>query len=49
MGETTFSLTYRAEVVISAEVNLCSAQVIGFVPTKNYKLMVKQLNLLEEY
>jgi len=47
-GETPFSLTYGAEAVISAEVNLCSARVTGFVPTKNGELMVKQLDLLEE-
>ena len=32
-GETPFSLTYGTEVVISAEVNLCSAGVVGFAPT----------------
>ena len=48
MGETPFSLTYEVEVVILAEVNLCSARVIGFIPTKNNELMVKQLDLLEE-
>ena len=36
------------EVVILAEVNLCSARVIGFIPTKNNELMVKLLDLLEE-
>ena len=30
------------------EVNLCSARVIGFIPTKNNELMVKQLDRLEE-
>ena len=29
-GETAFSLTYGAEAVIPAEVNLCSARVSGF-------------------
>ena len=47
-GETPFSLTYEAEAVIPAEVNLCNAQVFGFNPTENSKLMLKQLNLLEE-
>ncbi|XP_075636692.1 uncharacterized protein LOC142608921 [Castanea sativa] len=46
--ETPFSLTYGAEVVIPAEVNLCSARVAGFAPNENEKLMAKQLNLLEE-
>ncbi|XP_075645885.1 uncharacterized protein LOC142617078 [Castanea sativa] len=49
MGETSFSLTYEAEVVIPAEVNLCSAQVAGFAPNENKKLMEKQLNLLEKH
>ena len=48
MGETPFSLTYRAEAVISVEVNLCNARVTGFIPAKNGELMVKQLDLLEE-
>ncbi|XP_075659130.1 uncharacterized protein LOC142629010 [Castanea sativa] len=47
--ETSFSLTYGAEAVIPAEVNLCSNRVVGFAPDENEKLMVKQLNLLEEY
>ena len=47
-GETPFSLTYEAEVVIPAEVNLCSARVSRFDPTENSELMLKQLNLLEE-
>ncbi|XP_075658845.1 uncharacterized protein LOC142628685 [Castanea sativa] len=49
MGETPFSLTYGAEAVIPAEINLCSARVVGFAPDENEKLMVKQLNLLEEH
>ena len=48
-GETPFSLTYGVEAVILAKVNLCSAQVLGFIPTENSELMLKQLNLLEEY
>jgi len=35
-GETPFFLTYGVEVVIPAEINLCSAQVIGFAPTRRY-------------
>ena len=49
MGETPFSLMYGGEVVILAEVNLCSAQVSGFALTENNELMVKQLDSLEEY
>ena len=47
-GETSFSLTYGMEAIISAEMNLCSALVSGFSPTENLELMLKQLNLLEE-
>jgi len=43
MRETPFSLTYKAEAVISAEVNLCNARVAGFIPAENDKLMVKHL------
>ena len=46
--ETPFSLTYGVEAVILAKINLCSARVAGFNPTKNSELMLKQLNLLEE-
>ena len=48
-GETLFSLTYGAEAVIPAEVNLCSAQVDGFNPAHNEQMMLKQLDSLEEY
>ena len=48
-GETPFSLTFRAKAVKPAEVNLCSAQVAEFAPTENDGLMVKHLDLLEEY
>ena len=48
-GETPFSLTYGAEVVIPIEVNLCSAWVVGFAPTQNDRLLVERLDLLEEY
>lgn len=49
MGETPFSLTYGGEAVIPTEVRLCSARVSGFVPAENEELMIKQLDLLEEY
>ena len=32
-----------------AEVNLCSAQVAGFAPTQNDRLLLERLDLLEEY
>ena len=44
MGETPFSLMYRAEAVILAEVNLCGVRVVGFVLAKNNELMVKHLD-----
>ena len=49
MGETPFSLTYGAEAVIPAEVNVCSAQIDGFNPIQNELVMVEHLDLLEEY
>ena len=48
-GETPFSLTYGAEVVIPAEVNMCSARIDGFNPVHNELMMVEHLDLLEEY
>ena len=47
--ETPFSLTYGTEVVIPAEVNVCSARIDGFNPVQNELMMVKHLDLLEEY
>ena len=47
-GEISFFLTYGAEVVIPAKVNLCSAQVVGFDPAQNNELMMEHLNWLEE-
>ena len=46
---TPFSLTYEAEAVIPTEVNLCCARVTEFALTQNDELMVKHLDLLEEY
>ena len=40
---------YRAKAVIPAEINLCSARVAKFDPGQNDELMVKCLDLLEEY
>ena len=48
-GETPFSLTYGTEVVIPAEVNMCSARIDGFNPVHNELMMVEHLDLLEEY
>lgn len=49
IGETPFSLTYGAEAVIPAKINLCSARVAEFAPAQNDGLMVERLDLLEEY
>ena len=48
-GRNPFSLTFGVEAVISMEINLCNARVSGFDSAKNSKLMLKQLNLLEEH
>ena len=48
-GETLFSLTYGVEAVILAEVNPCNARVSEFNPTQNDLMMVKRLELLDEY
>ena len=48
-GKTPFSLTYGAEAVIIAKVNLCSARIDGFNPVQNEMMMVERLDLLEEY
>ena len=45
-GETPFSLTYEAEVVTPAEINLCSTQVDGFA--QNNLMMAERLDLLDE-
>ena len=47
--ETPFSLTYRAEAVIPAEVNLCSARVSEFNMSQNDGQLMERLDLLEEY
>ena len=48
-GETPFSLTYGAEAVIPAEVNLCSARVSRFNMKQNNGQLMECLDLLEEY
>ena len=47
-GETLFSLTYGAEVVIPTEVNLCTARLARFDPVQNDGLMLEHLDWLEE-
>ena len=46
--ETPFSLTYGAEAVIPAEINLCSARVDGFNLAQNNLMMAEHLDLLDE-
>ena len=46
MGETPFSLTYGAEAIIPAEVNVCNARIDGFNPVQNELMMVEHLDLL---
>ena len=48
-GETPFALMYSAKAVTPAEINLCSARVTELAPIQNDELMVKRLDLLEEY
>ena len=48
-GETPFSLTYGAEAVIPAEVNLCNARVSEFNTKQNEGQLMECLDLLEEY
>ena len=48
-GETSFSLTYGAEAVIPAEVNMCNARIDGFNLVHNELMMVEHLDSLEEY
>ena len=47
-GETPCSLTYGAEAMILAEMNLCSTRVARFDPAQNNELMVEHLDGLEE-
>ena len=49
MGETPFSLTYRAKAVIPAEVNLCSTWVSEFNTKQNEGQLTERLDLLKEY
>ncbi|XP_030964607.1 uncharacterized protein LOC115985847 [Quercus lobata] len=48
-GKTPFSLTYRAEAVIPAEINLCSARVSEFDMKQNEGQLTWCLDLLEEH
>ena len=46
IGETLFSLTYGAEAVIPAKVNLCSARVSVFNTSQNDGQLMERLHLL---
>ena len=48
-AETPFSLTYGAEAMILAEVNLCSTRVKKFTLVRNDEFMVECLDLLKEH
>ena len=49
-GETTFSLMYKGEAVILAEVSLCNARISRFVPVENDELMQESATIrLAEY
>ena len=48
IGETNFSITYKIEVIIPAEIELSSIRVSNFTPKSNDANMAKQLNLLEK-
>lgn len=47
-GETPFSMTYGAEVVIPAEIGLSSVRVTDFSQSDNDTRMVRNLDSLEE-
>lgn len=48
-GKNLFSLTYGAEVIIPAEINLCSARVGEYALAQNIRMMVKSIDSLEEH
>ena len=48
IGETTFSITYKIEVIIPAEIGLSSIRVSNFTSESNDANMAKQVDLLEE-
>ena len=47
-GETPYSLTYGAEVVLLVEISLCSTRTLDFSPVINEESMVRQLDSLED-
>ena len=47
-GETPFSMTYEAEVVISLEIGFPTLRTSLFIPDSNDNLLEKSLDLVEE-
>ena len=47
-GETPFSMTYEAEVVIRLEINFSTQRTSAFCPNANEELLEKSLDLIEE-
>ena len=47
-GETPFSMTYGAEVVIPLETNFLTLRMSTFTPSNNDELLGKSLDLIEE-
>ena len=48
IGETPFSMTYRAEATIPVEISLSSMRIASSSPRSNDAQMIKRLDLLEE-
>ena len=49
MGETPFSMTYGAEVVIPLEIGFPMLKTSSFAPDSNDRLLEKSLDLVEEW
>ena len=47
-GETPFSMTYRAKVVIPLEIGFSTLRTSSFTPSNNDELLGKSLDLIEE-
>ena len=48
IGETPFSMTYRAKVVIPLETGFSTLRTSSFTPSNNDELLGKSLDLIEE-
>ena len=49
IGETPFSMTYGAEVVIPLEIGFPTLRTNSFTPSSNNGLLEKSLDLIEEH